>query len=338
MGAGVRVACLGVGQWGRNLARNFAVLDALYAIHDPDAARATEAAATHAGVRLAESVDAVLSDPAVDAVAIATPVETHGSLVRRALEAGKDVFVEKPMALTTAECDRMVEAARKANRKLFVGHVLPFVPEYREARRIIGEGRHGKLLSGSFKRVISDPTWLKDFWDPRTVGGPLVDLHVHDAHLIRLLFGMPTAVMSQGRMRGDVVEYCNTMFRFADPSLVVSAPSGVINQQGRAFTHGFEIHLEKATMQFEFAVVDGKPKLLLPLTLYEADGSVRQPDVGDGDPVRAFEGEIEEVAGALASGRPSPVLSGDLARDALRICHAQTESVRSGREAKIGPE
>jgi predicted dehydrogenase len=287
------------------------------------------------GIRAFERLEAMLEDPSIELVDLCLPPHLHADAAIQALAAGKHVFVEKPMALTTAECDRMVEAARKAGKRLFVGHVLPFVPEYREARRMIDEGRHGKLLGGSFKRVISDPTWLKDFYDPRTVGGPLVDLHVHDAHLIRLLFGMPTAVASQGRMRGEVVEYCDTLFRFSDASLVVSAASGVVNQQGRAFTHGFEIHLEKATLQYDFAVIDGKPRQLLPLTVYEADGKVRQPELGDGDPVRAFEGEIEEIAAAIASGRSSPVLSGELARDALRICHAQTESVRGRRETAV---
>lgn len=287
------------------------------------------------GVKTFENLEALLADPSIDLVDLCLPPNLHADAAVQALAAGKHVFVEKPMALTSAECDRMVEAARKADRRLFVGHVLPFVPEYREARRMIDEGRHGKLLGGSFKRIISDPTWLKDFYDPRKAGGPLVDLHVHDAHLIRLLFGMPTAVTSQGRMRGEVVEFCDTLFRFADPSLVVSAASGVVNQQGRAFTHAFEIHLEKATLQYDFAVIDGKPQQLLPLTVYEADGKVRQPDLGDGNPVRAFEGEIEEIVRALGSGGSSPVLSGDLARDALRICHAQTESVQGRREARV---
>ncbi len=287
------------------------------------------------GVKAYERLEELLRDPAVDLVDLCLPPNLHAEATLQALAAGKHVFCEKPMALSTADCDRMVEAARKAGKQLFVGHVLPFFPEYAEARRLISEGRHGKLLGGSFKRVISDPSWLKDFYDPRKIGGPLVDLHVHDAHLIRLLFGLPRAVAGQGRMRGEVVAYCQSMFRFPDASLVVSAASGVVNQPGRAFTHGFEIHLEKATLQYEFAVIDGKPRLFMPLTVYEADGRVRQPELGDGDPVRAFQGEIAEIVGALDSGRPSPILSGDLARDALLLCHKQTEAVRSGREVPL---
>jgi hypothetical protein len=151
---------------------------------------------------------------------------------------------------------------------------------------------------------------------------------VHDAHLIRLLFGMPTSVTSQGRRRGKVVEYCNTMFAFPDRSLVVGAASGVVNQQGRAFTHGFEIHLERATLQYEFAVIGGQGKVLLPLTVYDDQGRVLQPELGDGDPVRAFVSEIAEIARSLESGKPSPILSGDLARDAVALCRMQEEAVR----------
>jgi len=263
----------------------------------------------------------------VDAVAITTPPALHRQMTLDAIAAGKHVFCEKPLALTEAECVRMVDAAKKAGKQLFAGHVLPFFPEYAEARRIIAEGKHGKVLGGWFKRVISDPTWLPDFYDPVRVGGPLLDLHVHDAHLIRLLFGMPTSVSAQGRKRGKVVEYCNTLFGFADPSLVVGAASGVINQQGRAFTHGFEIHLEKATLQYEFAVIGGEARLILPLTVYEGDGRVVQPALGDGDPCRAFDGEIAEIVRSLESGRPSSILSGDLARDAVSLCRMQSEAI-----------
>jgi len=248
----------------------------------------------------------------------------------KALAAGKHVFCEKPLALTEADCVRMVDAAKKAGKQLFAGHVLPFFPEYAEARRIIAEGKHGKLLGGWFKRLISDPSWLPDFYDPARVGGPLLDLHVHDAHLIRLLFGMPTSVRSQGRRRGKVVEYCHTMFGFADPALVVGAASGVINQQGRAFTHGFEIHLERATLQYEFAVIGGEPRLILPLTVYEDQGRVVVPALGGGDPCLAFDGEIAEVVRSLESGRPSAILGGDLARDAVGLCRLQSEAVLGG--------
>ena len=83
-----------------------------------------------------------------------------------------------------------------------------------------------RLLGAQLKRIISDPLWLPDFYNPQKVGGPLLDLHVHDAHFIRLTCGMPAAVYSRGRMRGEVVEFVQTQFLFDNPGLVVGAISG----------------------------------------------------------------------------------------------------------------
>jgi predicted dehydrogenase len=288
------------------------------------------------GIAKYSDLAGMLGDPSIDLVDLCLPPNLHCEAALAALQAGKDVFVEKPMALTAAECDKMVKAAQKAGKQLLVGHVLPFLPEYDFARRAIASGKYGKLLGGHFKRVISDPQWIKDFFNPAKVGGPLVDLHVHDAHFIRLLFGMPTAVTSQGRLRGDVVEYCVSQFQFDDPSLVVSSASGVINQQGRPFTHGFEIHLERATLYFDLAVLAGGKLQITPLTLLDSKGKVQEPKLPPGDPMlRAFDAEIPEVVRAATSGRPSALLSGDLARDAIVLCHKQTQAVRSGKTVKI---
>lgn len=280
------------------------------------------------------SIDELINDPNIDLIDNCLPPHMHAEVSIRALKAGKHVFVEKPMALTAADCNKMVAAAKKAGKQILVGHVLPYFPEYAHARKLIDSGKYGKVIGGSFKRVISDPLWLKDFYDPQQVGGPLVDLHVHDAHFIRLLFGMPTAVVSQGRMRGEVVEYCNTLFQFADPRLVVNATSGVINQQGRPFTHAYEIHLEKATLHFDFAAFTDAAELM-PLKIVTKTGKVIRPDLGDGDPVRGFEGEIKEVARSIQSGKPSAILSGELARDAIVLCHKQSDSVKRGKLVKI---
>ncbi|ADB17676.1 oxidoreductase domain protein [Pirellula staleyi DSM 6068] len=281
-------------------------------------------------------LDSLLADPKIDVVDLCLPPHMHLEATLKSFAAGKHVFVEKPMALTAAECDKMVAAAKKAGKMLFVGHVLPLLPEYAYARKLIASGKYGKLLGGHFKRVISDPLWLPDFYNPKTVGGPLIDLHVHDAHFIRLLFGMPQSVSTVGRMRGEVAEYISTQFTFADPGLAVTAASGVLNQQGRAFTHGFEIHLEKATLYFDLAVLAGGVLQITPLTLLDNKGNATQVELPAGDPMlMAFEVEIKEVAKCIASETPSAILSGDLARDAIVLCHKQQQSVKSGKSVRV---
>lgn len=287
------------------------------------------------GIAAHATLEELFADPNVDVVDLCLPPGMHADATVAALKAGKHVLCEKPMALSVADCRKMTAAAKKYGKQLLIGHVLPFFPEYAWAYKAITSGKYGKLLGGHFKRIISDPTWIKDFYDPKTVGGPLLDLHVHDAHWIRLLFGMPTAVTSQGRMRGEVVEFCNTQFQFADASLVVSATSGVLMQQGRAFTHGFEIQLEKATLLYDFAVIAGEGKLLMPLTVLDAKGGAKPVELTGGDPTDAFVGEIKELAAAIKAGRPSAILDGSLAEAAVVLCQQQTKSVETRKTVKV---
>jgi predicted dehydrogenase len=282
-----------------------------------------------AGVAAYAQPGDLFKDPGVDLVDVCLPPAAHADTSIAALKAGKHVFCEKPIAVSEADAAKMVAAAKAAGRQLLIGHVLPFFPEYDFALRAVQSGKYGKFLGGSFKRIISDPSWLKDFFDPVKVGGPVVDLHIHDAHFIRVLAGMPEAVFSTGRLRGEVVEFLNTQFLFRDQDLSVAATSGVIRQQGRAFTHSFEIHLEQATLLFDFAVIDGKPVVAMPLTVLLSDGRVLKPELGSGDPVDGFVQEVTEVARSISSGKPSPLLAGDLARDSLLLCHRQSESVRA---------
>jgi predicted dehydrogenase len=280
-------------------------------------------------------LDQMLADPKVDCVDICLPPAAHASVAIAALKAGKHVFCEKPIALTAADAKRMVKAAEDSGKLLFIGHVLQFFPEYAFAHKAIKSGKYGKLLGAHFKRIISDPLWLRDFYDPKKVGGPMLDLHVHDAHYIRLVCGMPKAVSTSGRMRGDVAEFFTSQFLFDDSSLSVTATSGVIQQQGRAFTHGYEIHLERATLLYDFSVLDGKPELSMPVTLLAKDGTVQRPEMGSADPIDAFVSELTEAQKSIKAGRPSPLLDGQLASDAVVLCDKQTQSLVKHRLVKI---
>ena len=274
----------------------------------------------------------LLADPKIDMVDICLPPAMHLEVTLAALRAGKHVICEKPIALEAADAAKMVKAAERAKKQLLIGQVLPFFPEYAYAYQLATSGKYGRLLGGHFKRIVSDPLWLKDFYDPRQVGGPIIDLHIHDAHFIRLLCGMPSAVFSTGRWRGEVVEFVDTQFLYPDSKLAVSARSGVINQQGRSFTHGYEIYFEKATLTYDFSVLNGEPITSMPLTLLTANGKATQPKLKEVD---AFAAELTEVANAVRSGQPSQFLAGNLALDALVLCQKETQSVRSGKPVKV---
>ena len=285
------------------------------------------------GVATYADFDALLANPDVDLVDLCVPSPDHAGWAIRALQAGKHVLVEKPIALTTDDADRMVAAAREAGRLLMVGHVLPFFPEFAQARAIVESGRFGPIRAAHFKRVIARSDRAADNDES---GGPAVDLHIHDTHYIALVCGVPAAVRAVGVIDGASVVHLSTQYLYDDPNRAVSCLAGALSQAGRSFTHGFEIYLDRATISFEFASFAGHGHLAIPLSVIHADGTVEQPPLpGSGDPVDAFVAELTAAVEAVASGTPCPTLAGDLARQALQICHAEVASVRTGQMIPI---
>jgi UDP-2-acetamido-3-amino-2,3-dideoxy-glucuronate N-acetyltransferase len=138
-----RVAVLGCGHWGRNLVRNFAELGALAGLCDSDRGIAERLATAH-GVR-AMDWTATLGDRAVEGVAIAAPAALHFQLARAALEAGKHVFVEKPLALEVAEAETLCGIAARAGRTLMVGHLLQYHPAFLKLKELVAQGELGRL-------------------------------------------------------------------------------------------------------------------------------------------------------------------------------------------------
>lgn len=140
-----RIACIGAGAWGMNLVRNFDDLGALAWVCESDAARREQMRQKHPRTRVTGDMEEVLRDQGVAGVVIATPAETHGSVVRRALEAGKDVFVEKPLCLGLEEGQALVGLAEQKGRILMVGHLLWYHPAVLKLRALIEAGELGRI-------------------------------------------------------------------------------------------------------------------------------------------------------------------------------------------------
>jgi len=146
--APVRVGLAGLGYWGPNLARNFDELpDAELAwLCDLDVGRLARVGGRHPGARTTDRFDDLLEDETVDAVVIATPVTTHGELARRALLAGKHVFVEKPLAVNAHEAEQVADLAEERGLALMPGHLLLYHPGVRKLKEIVDSGELGHLF------------------------------------------------------------------------------------------------------------------------------------------------------------------------------------------------
>jgi predicted dehydrogenase len=142
----VTLGIAGLGPWGANLARNFNDLARLAWVCDTGDARLEEAAARFPDARATTRFDELLEDEAVDAVVVATNVPTHAELARRALAAGKHVFVEKPMALRGDDAEELVALAEERALVLMPGHLLLYHPGVLKLKELVDGGELGEIL------------------------------------------------------------------------------------------------------------------------------------------------------------------------------------------------
>jgi predicted dehydrogenase len=184
-----RIAVVGCGYWGSNHARTFSELGALYAVSDRHQERAEALAEMH-GVKAAAFED-VLSDPAIDGVVLALPPQYHADLAISALEAGKHVLVEKPIALSVADARRVVEAAEKTDLVAMTGHVLRFHSAFEALEAMIEAGDLGAV-----RYIQSHRVGLGKF---HAENDALWDIAPHDLSLILAITGeKPTSVRGVG--------------------------------------------------------------------------------------------------------------------------------------------
>jgi predicted dehydrogenase len=187
-----RIAHAGVGGWGKNVCRVVGELAELAWVVDTDEARRTEYAARYPGASVSSSLDDALADDTVAAVVIATPVPTHHALAKRALEAGKHVFVEKPPAMHGEEMEELVALARAGGRVLMPGHLLLYHPGLRKVKELVDAGALGDVACVYGNR--------QNLGKIRSNENALWSLGVHDLSVILWLLGEePTEVVAHGQ-------------------------------------------------------------------------------------------------------------------------------------------
>ncbi len=139
------IAVIGAGYWGKNLVRNFHQLGVLKVICDADRKIQSQMHKDYPDVSCVDKFDSLLNDPSLTAVVVATPAVTHFPLAAKALEAGKHVFIEKPLAVTHDEGRQLVELARSVGKIIFVGHILHYHQGVVKLKAMIADGKIGRL-------------------------------------------------------------------------------------------------------------------------------------------------------------------------------------------------
>ncbi|WP_158243710.1 Gfo/Idh/MocA family protein [Sinorhizobium medicae] len=146
-----QVAVIGCGAWGKNLVRCFSELGCLGAVADHDSAKVAAVLGQYGGRGL--SFERILAEPSIQAVAISTQPSTHYDLARRAILAGKHLFVEKPLALQLEHAEELTDLARRFDRQLMVGHILQYHPAVSRLKSLIAAGAIGRILRVQANRM-----------------------------------------------------------------------------------------------------------------------------------------------------------------------------------------
>ena len=272
------------------------------------------------GIRTYSRARDLYADPDVDVIDVTLPTDRHMATTIAALKAGKHVICEKPMARTGSQCLRMIEAARKARRRLFVAHCIRYWPDYAKTRDIVRSGRHGKVLSAIFTRLSATPTWGYQNWilNAKSSGAAALDLHIHDADFVLYTFGKPKTVTSHGAgFRRGRVDHIVTSYQYPGNKLVVAEGAWEYHPTF-PFTMSFRIMMEKATLTFD---TNG-------LMLHTAGAKSRPIKVKAGD---GYEHELRDFVNCIAKNRKSDVVSLKSAMQAVKLCEAEIRSATSGR-------
>jgi len=316
------VAVVGVGYWGKNLVRNFYDLGALTALCDAEESVEANYRRQYAGVRFYREFSAVLSDPSVTAVALATPAVTHYELAKAALEAGKDVLVEKPLAIDVKHGEELVRLADSKGRILMVGHILRYHPAILKLRQLIYDGTLGKINYLYSNRL--------NIGKIRTEENILWSFAPHDISvMLSLLNEMPTRVSCQGGgwLNHDVFDVTLSHFDF---------PSGVQAHIFVSWLHPVKEQRLVVVGSEKMAVFDDTAEHKLMLyphrvewrnripTAVKADGEIVRLD--DSEPLRA---ECQHFLDCVES-RTSPVSDGAEGLRVLRVLDACQRALPNG--------
>src|SRR6266849_39230 len=323
----VRVAVVGVGYWGKNLVRNFHELGALGVLCDAD--RSVEGACkrSYEGVRFCSEFSEVLSDSSIDAVALATPAVTHYEMTKAALKAGKDVLVEKPLAIDVKHGEELVKLAEVKQRILMVGHILRYHPAILKLQKLIQDGALGKINYLYSNRL--------NIGKIRTEENILWSFAPHDISvMLSLLNEMPTRVSCQGGayLNHGVSDVTLSHFDF---------PSGVQAHIFVSWLHPVKEQRLVVVGSEMMAVFDDTAEHKLLLYPHKVEWKNRVPtaikakgeiiDLDDREPLKA---ECQHFLDCVES-RTSPVSNGE---EGLRVLRVLDACQRAHQNGGVAPE
>jgi predicted dehydrogenase len=284
------------------------------------------ALAEQLGAEATADWQAALAVPGVEAADVCLPTPLHRPVAERALAAGQHVLLEKPVALTLEDADAIGAAAEASGRVLMVGHVLRFVAEIVELRRVLDSGELGRPLAATAIRLSPPPDWNEWMLDATRSGGTLVDMAIHDLDILGALLGAPRRVHARAVAGG---RHASALVEHEHGEATVEASHAMPGSY--PFTANLRVLCERGVLEHRFVAGAGdevaESDVLSVLTVHPSAGEVREFSVAGDDPWRT---EIERFLDCVER-REAPT-EGTLAqaRTALATALAARRSLESG--------
>ena len=316
-----QIALVGCGYWGKNLCRNFQALGALKSVVDSTENGQATASSLAPDAQITDILDDVLRDHQIQGVALATPAETHAELVIQAMQAGKDVFVEKPMALNMDDAREIKRVNQETQQILMVGHLLEYHPAVLKLREMIASGELGKINYIYSNRL--------NFGKVRTEENALWSFAPHDvAVILRLMGQSPVEVSATGGsyLTNGIADTTMSNLRFSDESRAHIFVSWLHPfKEQRLVVVG-----DKKMAIFNDVASYGEKLILYPQTV-EFDGSIPLLKKEDAEFVKHANTEPlrEECSHFLESiqKRQQPLTNAQSGIDVLKVLHACEQSI-----------
>jgi predicted dehydrogenase len=242
-------------------------------------------------VQRCQNLDALLTHSGVDAVDLCLPTHLHARAAILALQSGKHVIVEKPLALNGSEAEQVLEAARKSGKVLMAAHVLRFLPPYRAVADVIRSGQTGAVRSVFLRRRCGAPSWSRWLGDASKSGGGVFDLLIHDVDYAVKLFGIPEFLSATGYTDfGKGIDVIHGQLLYRD-GFAVTVTGGWHHPKSYPFSMEFTVVTDGGT--FEYSSGAGS------VTRYAIDGNESKVELSEQDP---FEAELRYFSECCRTG------------------------------------
>lgn len=330
----IKVAILGYGFMGKVHARAYASIPGVQVCAVATRRPPAERASLPDDAVIFPDWEEAIRNSGADAVDICLPTFLHEQAVSAACERRLHVICEKPIALSTAEADRMLAAVERAGTVFMVAQVLRFFAHYRKIRELIEQGEIGEIFYASAQRFSEPPQWANWFQDASASGGALFDLHIHDLDFLLSIFGLPEYLYARGS-RSDSGAWDQVTNVLSCGETTVLAEAGYRMPVGWPFTTAFRAVGAKGMIDYSFQVKGNVDKAAMAenrLLLYRSGQVPLIIDIDDPDPYRR---QLEYFILCVQAGKQPFLVPARESRNDIAILEATARSLHSGERVKL---